>query len=82
MVFLALTPSGLEEAMRAATAVGGNVWCGASAISEADFGARKLAALTRLHYSPAASGRESLGRALDTIGQHHPGETVWVEGVT
>jgi hypothetical protein len=71
-----------SDALRVAAAVGASVWCGAQAISDADFSAPKGVVLTRLNYSPGTSDSESVERALDTIEQHHPGEKLWIEGVT
>jgi hypothetical protein len=80
MVFLALTASGLEDALRLGTGPERSIWCGSNAISAEEYQARKVPGLTRFIYSPGASERESIARALDTIEQHHPDETVWVEG--
>lgn len=79
MVFLAITPNGLKDALREATRSGTAVWCGADAVSEQDFAALKGKGLTRFAY--ALGGRDPLvlEGALDAIGQHHPDEVVWVE---
>ena len=45
MIFLALTPGGLVEAL--ALASGSPVWCCASAITEAEFAARRFRSLHR-----------------------------------
>jgi hypothetical protein len=80
MVFLALTPGGLSEALLLAGGIH-PVWCCPSAISEDAFKAKHLPNLTRFAYSIAApAGAPSpLAQALDTIDQHHPGERVWLE---
>jgi len=80
MVFLALTAKGLSDALQVAADPERAIWCGAEAISPDEFQSRKVPGLTRFDYSPGASERESIARALDTIEQHHPGETVWIEG--
>ena len=41
MVFLAITPRGLEDALREATKSATPVWCGADAISEEDWAGEK-----------------------------------------
>lgn len=79
MVFLAITPNGLKDALREAASSGTSVWCGAGAVSEEDFDARKVPGLTRFDYSLEDRDPLVLADALDTIEQHHPGEVVWVE---
>ena len=79
MVFLAISPGGLKEALRETASSGTAVWCGADAISEAAFAAIKGSSLTRFAYELGARDALVLEDALDTIEQHHPGEVVWVE---
>ena len=79
MVFLAITPSGLKHAMREAARSGAAVWCGTDAITELDFAALMGQGLTRFAYALGAHDPLVLEGALDTIGQHHPDEVVWVE---
>lgn len=79
MVFLAITPNGLTEALRLAADSGRTVWCGADTISEEAYTARKEKGLSRFIYPLGARDKLVLERALDTIDQHHPGEVVWVE---
>ena len=83
MVFLALTPGGLTEALRLARGTH-PVWCCPSAIAEAEFKTKHLPNLTRFAYSLATltGGSSQLAQALDTIDQHHPGERVWVENAS
>lgn len=75
MVFLAISPAGLEMALRSA-ALDDVIWCGADAITEFDFEAKSDARLTRFDYDV---GIHELGDALGTIREHHPGQTIWVE---
>lgn len=79
MVFLAITPNGLKDALREAARSGTTVWCGAGAVSERDFDALKVPGLARLDYPIEERDPLALAVALDTIDQHHPGEVVWVE---
>ncbi|MDQ0074841.1 UTP-glucose-1-phosphate uridylyltransferase [Variovorax boronicumulans] len=79
MVFLAITPSGLKDALREAAGSGTAIWCGADAVSEQDFAVLKGKGLTRFSYALGAREQPVLEDALDTIGQHHPDEIVWVE---
>jgi hypothetical protein len=76
MVFLALTPGGLVEAL--ALASGSPVWCCASAITEAEFAARRSPNLTRFAYFVSSSS-SCIAEAVVTINEHHPNERVWVE---
>ena len=49
MIFLAITPTGLAQALRAATESDA-IWCGSDAISEADYAARQWSNLSRFGY--------------------------------
>ena len=79
MVFLAITPAGLKDALRVAADSRTAVWCGADAISETTYGKFKGAGLSRFIYDLGGRDPLVLEDALDTIDQHHPGEVVWVE---
>lgn len=79
MVYLAISPNGLKEALREAARSGATVWCGADAVSEEDFDALEVQGLTRFDYQLADRDPLVLPGALDTIDLHHPGEVVWVE---
>ena len=79
MVFLALTPAGLSEAMALAN---GQlpVWCTADAITESEFSVLVAANVTRFVYT--VSGPDptmKMTDALETVSEHHPGQRVWVE---
>lgn len=76
MIYLAITPAGLAEALRAASPSDA-VWCGSKAIGEGEFAALKRPGLTRFIHDLEDADR--VAAALDTIADHHPGETVWVE---
>ncbi|EGK71670.1 hypothetical protein METUNv1_02176 [Methyloversatilis universalis FAM5] len=80
MVILALTPDGFTEALRLANGVH-PVWCSASAVSHEQLAGMHLTMVTRFVYSldDFIANPSVLEGALDTIGQHHPGERVWVE---
>ncbi|MFS2166017.1 hypothetical protein [Variovorax sp. Varisp62] len=79
MIFLAITPSGLKDALREAARSGATVWCGADAVSEEDFDTLKVGGLTRFDYQLESRDPLVLADALDTVHQHHPDEVVWVE---
>lgn len=76
MVYLAITPMGLAEALRQAVSTD-TVWCGADAISEAEWAAIPLPKPSRITYD--LGDRFLLNDALGTIQEHHFGQTIWVE---
>jgi hypothetical protein len=79
MVFLALTPAGLSEAMALANGQF-PVWCTAEAISESAFAALATENVTRFVYSVAGPNPTmAVADALETISEHHPGQRIWVE---
>lgn len=80
MVFLALSPSGLAEALRMAADKDAAVWCGSDAISEEEFEACEFKRLTRFSYPLHDASSEVVSGAIETIEEHHPSERVWVEG--
>jgi hypothetical protein len=67
VVFLGITPNGLTEALRLAADSGRPVWCGADAISEEAYTARKEKSLSRFIYPLGARDTLVLKGALDTI---------------
>ena len=75
MVFLVISPVGLAMALRSAAADDA-IWCDANAVTEFEFEANGDARLTRFDYDV---GVHELGDALDTIREHHPGQTIWIE---
>ena len=76
MIFLAITSTGLAQALRAATE-NDAIWSGSDAISEADYAARQWPNLSRFAYS--LEDRVLIDDAVSTIEEPHPGQTVWVE---
>ena len=80
MVFLAITRSGLDDALALARHTAISIWCGADAIDEQEFHASVWTNLTRFTYS-LGSTAEALDDALATIEEHHPGERIWIEGI-
>ena len=79
MVFLAITPKGLEDAMRNFAQTAEAVWCGADALSEAEFTVKALKGVTRLSYGLTGENAVLIQDALGTIAEHHPGQSIWVE---
>jgi hypothetical protein len=77
MVYLAITPAGRAEAMRAAPSPS-TVWCGADAISEEAYEAIPVGDRpTRFIYN--LGDRFLLDDAVGTIREHHPGQAIWIE---
>ena len=78
MPFLART----QQALRTAISEGRDVWCGSEVVSVEEH--RRLvadgASLTRLTYSLEELMPELLDRTVGTMHEHHPGESVVVEG--
>lgn len=80
MVLLAITEAGLQDALRLGTENSLAIWCGADAISEADYANLKRGRVSRFIYPLSGESGDVLTGAIDTIKEHHPGEIVWVEG--
>lgn len=81
MVFLAITPKGLSEALN----LGRNlspIWCGSDAIGEAEYSNLRAANLSRFIYPLSGQSKAVIEDALATISEHHPGESIWVESQT
>lgn len=79
MVFLAITPVGLADALRAAKADDA-IWCGSDAITEADYAKLEHPNLSRFIYE--LGDRELIADAIGTIEEHHPAQTIWVEAAS
>ncbi len=81
MIFLAITSTGLAEALRTAKP-GDDVWCGSDAIGEDDYAALPSPKPSRFIYSlTGPDSADIIEGAVATIEEHHPGHTVWVESV-
>lgn len=76
IVFLAITPAGLADALRTAKADEA-IWCGSDAMTEADYKALDRPHVSRFTYE--LGDRELIPDAIGTIEEHHPGQTVCVE---
>ena len=79
MVFLAITPKGLAEALDLAKANSAPVWCGSDAIGEAEYSTVREAKLSRFIYPLSDQSKSIIEGALEAISEHHPDETIWVE---
>ena len=76
MVYLAITSAGLSEA-RSQAASSDTVWCGADAISQAEWEALPSPKPSRFIYD--LGDRFLLDDALGTIREHHFGQAIWIE---
>jgi len=81
MVYLAITSQGLQHALRAVEKCSAPIWCGSEAISESDFENLECSSLTRFSYALGGESQKVLTGAVETIQEHHPGESVWIEHV-
>lgn len=79
MVIPAITAKGLQDALRLSAAHEVNVWCGTDAISEAEYEAIQDSHLSRFIYPLQGQEPHVLAGAIDTVEEHHPGETLWIE---
>ena len=79
MVYLALTPQGLQEILESPETTKMSVWCGADTLSDAEFGKRERGNVTRFTYSLIHADKAAIEGALASIEEHHPGESIWVE---
>ena len=76
---LAISPDGLRDALRLRGDAAVAVWCGSDAISEADYTALTDANVSRFAYPLQGESGDVLAGAIETVEEHHPNETVWVE---
>ncbi|ANH73067.1 hypothetical protein ACS15_3485 [Ralstonia insidiosa] len=79
MVFLAITPEGLQRALQLASDANLPIWCGSDAVSDAEYSKLAGRNVSRFVYPLHGASAEVLQGAVDTIAEHHPGEQVWVE---
>jgi hypothetical protein len=82
MVFLAITPKGLSEALKLGKTNLSPIWCGSDAIGEAEYSNLRAANLSRFSHPLSGQSKAEIEDALATISEHHPGESIWVESHT
>ena len=79
-IFLAIKPKGLQQALETTPETGATVWCGEDAITEQDFRIHRGGfSFTRFSYPLAAASAEVFASAIETIREHHPEATFWIE---
>ena len=81
MIFLAITPLGLEDALQVVDVSISAIWCGSDAISEVDYENLQRRNVSRFNYALGGEEKNVLDGALETIEEHHPNETIWIENV-
>ena len=82
MVFLAVSATGLRQAIKLAETQSVSIWCGSDAIGDADYHALSGLDVSRFSYPLLGEPKDVLQDALDTIAEHHPNATIWVEQAT
>ncbi|MBR7745330.1 hypothetical protein [Undibacterium baiyunense] len=82
MIFLAITPTGLKNALQVIDTSISAIWCGSDAISEIDYENLKGRNVSRFNYDLGGETRNVINRALETIEEHHPNEIIWIENVS
>lgn len=81
MVFLALTRKGFEELTARFGQPPSPLWVNAEVLSESELIRLRKQGwdVTDFTYPIAADKRSEIEDAVNTITEHHPGHTVWVE---
>ena len=79
MVFLAITPTGLRRAITLAKASPFAIWCGADAVTESECEKLRGLNISRFTYALIGESRDVIEGALETIAEHHPDSSIWVE---
>lgn len=76
MVFLAITPEGLQKALELMKNGEHHVWCGCDAMPALAGGGAKV---SWFNYPLQGADQATLNETLETIQEHHPGQKIWVE---
>lgn len=79
MVFLAITPTGLHQAIEISKTSPLAIWCGADAVTESNYENLHGLNISRFTYALGGEALEIIREALETISEHHPDEIIWVE---
>ena len=79
IVFLAISPNGLKEAIELASATGSAVWCSSDAVSEEEYQSLQGLPVSRFSYPLSGESLDVLQGAIYAIEEHHPGATIWTE---
>jgi hypothetical protein len=81
MVFLALTRKGYDSHQYLEGKEGNALWLSAGILSKTELAVLREsgANVTDFNYAIEPSDKETISCAVDTIKEHHPHETIWVE---
>jgi hypothetical protein len=79
MIYLAISAKGLREVLAAIAGSGIAVWCGADAMTEREFDQLVGANISRFSYALENESDDVLAGAIETVREHHPGATIWIE---
>ena len=82
MVYLVLTRNGYEELIRQFQCVPSPLWVNKDVLSESELSSLRSSgvALTDFIYPITPSDSQEVSEAAYTVKEHHPDESVWVEG--
>jgi hypothetical protein len=82
MIFLAITPKGLSDAL-ASAGKDDHVWCGREAVPAEQSGEMLKRNVTIFSYAfTGLNAQDDLQGAVRTMEEHHPGHSVWVERIS
>ena len=83
MVYLAIEPSAVAEAIELTRQNGAALWLGVDAIGPEEHARLCKSGLniTRFTYPLSGASEATLSQSIATVAQHHPGETLWVQSV-
>lgn len=81
MVVLALTRSGYDELRRQTVGVPSPLWVASGVLTEPELVQLRSAGaeVTSFNHPISLSDTSAIERAIETIAEHHPGQTIWVE---
>ncbi len=81
MVLFPLDSAAAREALELGKRLGCAVWLGSDAVTDAEYDryGREGVKVSRFIYPLIDAPRDVVDEALETIVEHHPGETVWVQ---
>ena len=84
MVLVVIDKEAMAEALEVARRMGAAIWAGSDALGVDEH--RQLVAeglrVTRFTHPLSGDSAEALENDLETVREHHPGETVWVQRPT
>lgn len=81
MVFFALTRSGYEELVRQSGHAPSPIWVNAGVLSDAELAQLRSSGVEVTNFTRLvdAADSEAIREAVQTIQEHHSGQSVWVE---